>query len=188
VKSFYGVLKRKTIAGSTFVCRSQVGKVDIDQSAVTEMMVRVGAMDLYKEFMDAVFAVTGLSWRRQLLELRSAYAPRFFAFGIDVWVCKKHVGGVLDEFWMLFVDRSIAPHDFKQSISWRHLLWGMGAGLKQQEMAPIIQNYLQQLSATSTGDDLTKKTTEIHPVAPLLPLPETASPTAPPPYDAELQV
>merc|ERR1711904_190490 len=188
-KSFYGSLNTKT-KGSTLVLRKQIGKVDIDQPAVTEMMARLGATDLYEEFMDAVFAVTGMWWRRQLLELRASYAPRFFAFGIDVWVCKKHVGGKhgWSEYWMLFVDRSVAPCNFKQSINWNHLLWGMGTGLQQQDMSPIIQSYLQQLKSDESAivaDDLTKKS-DLGTVAPTLISPHFH--TAPPPYTAELQV
>merc|ERR1711904_672382 len=51
-KSFYGSLNTKT-KGSTLVLRKQIGKVDIDQPAVTEMMARLGATDLYEEFMEA---------------------------------------------------------------------------------------------------------------------------------------
>merc|ERR1712023_376160 len=125
------------------------------QSDVSDMMMKLGATSLYREFMDSIYALIDsrpiLSWRRKLLSLREQYAPRFFAKGIDCWICSERTGGKdgHNEYWVLFVDRAAyttPPSCVKKSIDWRHLLWGMGTGLKQREMAPIIDQYLMQLA------------------------------------------
>merc|ERR1711998_800032 len=102
------------------------GKVDVPTSAVEEMMSRRNATDLYQDFMTAVYAVLDASWlwRGALLKTREQFASRFCAAGIDLWVCSEHVSSYgIDDFWILFVDRSVAPSNVKQSIQWRNLLW-----------------------------------------------------------------
>lgn len=132
-------------------------KIEVVQPAVSEMMAKLDAGELYREFMSAVFALidSGVvwGWRRELLSLRMQFAPRFFALGMDVWVCKQHTGGRCghNEYYMLFVDRNVAdPASVRSVLSWRHLMWGMGTGLRQLDMAPFIQPYLRQLSADGT--------------------------------------
>lgn len=145
-------------------------KIEVVQPAVKEMMLRLHAEELYREFMDAVFALidsgTVWGWRRKLLSIRMQFAPRFFALGIDVWVCKQHTGGQYghSEYWMLFVDRNVAdPASVKKSIDWRHLMWGMGTGLKQLDMAPLIEPFLkQQLSCGSKAAAAETVTSAVH--------------------------
>merc|ERR1711959_812286 len=118
-------------------------------------MSRLQATDLYEEFMCAVYALvdtTIFSFRKKLLKLRKTYAPRFFALGIDIWACTA-THNDCDEYWMLFVDRNVAPADVKKVIKWKHLMWGMGTGYAQEDMAPTIQQYLMQLSTTTKGVD-----------------------------------
>jgi len=144
------------------------GKITTPQVAVEEMMAKLGATELHSEYMQALYRLVDegvcFSWRQRLLALRQQFAPRFFAYGIDVWMCSEQTGGQYGhrEYWVLFCDRSVAPNNVKSMIGWRHLMWGMGTGLRQEDVAPIIQQYMQQLadskqpsiSTSKSGDDL----------------------------------
>lgn len=115
------------------------------QTAPAAIARNLGATDLYNEFLSEVYGVTSTwHWRKEVLRIRSEYAPRFFALGMDVYICGERTGGKdngHNEYWCLFVDRAVAPNFTPPS---SHLLWGMGTGFAQQEMAPIIQQYLAQ--------------------------------------------
>jgi len=132
------------------------GKICTVQSAVQDMMKRLHAEDLYREFMAEVFALIdckwicdwNYSWRKALLSLRIRFAPRFFAHGMDVWVCKDGFSEDASddsEYWMVFVDRSIADPVKVKALLRRDLIRGMGTGIGQKDVAPFIEPYLQQL-------------------------------------------
>merc|ERR1712159_366902 len=76
---------------------------------------------------------------------------------MDVWVCKEGINEDWsgdEEYWCVFVDRSVAdPKKVKKLIRWS-LLRGMGTGLEQKDMAPFIQPYLQQVKGEAV-DKLT---------------------------------
>jgi len=137
-----------------------LGKLDVPQAAVLEIMGRVGATELYEEFMAAVYALVDsgvvMTWRRDLLRLRKEYSPRFFAHGVDVWACTGEIGcpgkGGHSEYWMLFVERDQAPAGMRKMIEWRELMWGRGSE-RQEELSPIIEGYLRQIGNHSKGAD-----------------------------------
>jgi len=208
-KSIWGSYKLDDNGNQTIssqrVSEWRMGKIDIEQAAVTEMMVRRGASELYAEFMRAVYEhVDGWTWgRKKLLALRNQYSPRFFALGIDVWACSHHQAGAggkegHNEYWVLFVDRSVAPDNganVREMIGWKQLMWGMGSGQRQDEMAPIIEQYLQQRASATAGewksgslegdDDSLKKETGTMPTVPIA---DFASDIAPPPYTEADQI
>jgi len=106
------------------------GPIDVPTSAVEEMMRKQHATEMYDEFMAALYAVKTSSmkacwqWRNRILAIREQFLPRFFAAGIDLWLCSEHCSEYgCDEYWVLFVDRSVAPANVKESIAWWHLLW-----------------------------------------------------------------
>merc|ERR1712188_136388 len=73
------------------------------------------ATELYDEFMCAIYSaidtsfcvkcyILGRKWST-VLKIRERYAPRFFAMGIDLWICSEHVQAHgIDEYWILLID------------------------------------------------------------------------------------
>jgi len=102
--------------------------IDMEQPAVTELLTRRGALQLYSDLRDRINSVAWYDfwWRRRMLELRKEFQPLFHALGLDLYLCSGCVGygrGARLEYWLLFVDHSEAPSDFEKTIEGRELSW-----------------------------------------------------------------
>ena len=144
-------------------CERRPGKIEGTQAAVKEMMIRLDAEDLYREFIDQVLALIdsmwisdwNYSWRKALLSLRLRFAPRFFACGIDAWVCNASISEDWSgdpEYWIVFVDRSkVDCSKVKKLLRW-HLTRALVT--RQKDVATDAYSCLQQVDCDVTVNEL----------------------------------
>jgi len=145
-KAIWGTPRTHTGWKITNDCCQTATVIDVNHSGVDKMMQKLGAAELYEDFMDKIYNEIKHScmWRQGVLRRRQEYVERFHKLGLDLWVCGDHCAQLgHDEFFILFVDRSVALNSVKDSLKWTYLLWGGRLGREevndQDPAAPLIE-------------------------------------------------